>query len=554
MDNIKYLGVTITNDLKWNTHISNICTKATPTENFEYRHLVCHPKGIVNTIKNTEFVRSSDEKNTKTHESEHSSNTRVLRAKQLVEQDHISFSPKLGAFTIMDTKSLYTVRLFPTESCTCPLRKSCIHILSVKLGMRMTLKQNDYEHQNIGVVRKNERTTSLKPGRKRPRPGDISPKKSVENTVKHGKLVEAEQPFMVKEGEAVKKLSLIEEVEIGEQLSATVEENAEQSSLKIQKDTDEQPEEDWQELSLLLQQMSQDKSLLNDLTKQIKKEEQEQDVSFENIISSTPKSELEKDIKYSKGLWVKSDGEKLRYDLNVNDRAILQSRKWLNDTLIDASMNLLKYQFPDLEGFETCHLAAQLDFEKHDKLFIQIINRSTQDGGSHWITVSNIKCMQDEVTVYDSSYSDLSDAQAEIVASLIRPVGNLIKVKMSNVYLQINGYDCGLYAIDNATSLAYGRDPSTQSYVPRMMRQHLIGCFENRNIKPFPTATGKRRKSIKKVIDLPVYCICKMPDTHTVYVYCDNCSNEYHPECVGLKGSIHESLAFICSNCTDNQI
>ena len=28
VDNIKYLGVTITNDLKWNMHISNICTKA----------------------------------------------------------------------------------------------------------------------------------------------------------------------------------------------------------------------------------------------------------------------------------------------------------------------------------------------------------------------------------------------------------------------------------------------------------------------------------------------------------------------------------------------
>ena len=25
VDNIKYIGVTITNDLKWNTHISNIC-------------------------------------------------------------------------------------------------------------------------------------------------------------------------------------------------------------------------------------------------------------------------------------------------------------------------------------------------------------------------------------------------------------------------------------------------------------------------------------------------------------------------------------------------
>ena len=28
VESIKYLGVTITNDLKWNTHISNVCTKA----------------------------------------------------------------------------------------------------------------------------------------------------------------------------------------------------------------------------------------------------------------------------------------------------------------------------------------------------------------------------------------------------------------------------------------------------------------------------------------------------------------------------------------------
>ena len=34
VENIKYLGVTITNDLKWNTYISNICTKANKTLGF----------------------------------------------------------------------------------------------------------------------------------------------------------------------------------------------------------------------------------------------------------------------------------------------------------------------------------------------------------------------------------------------------------------------------------------------------------------------------------------------------------------------------------------
>ena len=43
VDNIKYLGVTITNDLKWNTHISNICTKANRTLGFLRRTLFLLP-------------------------------------------------------------------------------------------------------------------------------------------------------------------------------------------------------------------------------------------------------------------------------------------------------------------------------------------------------------------------------------------------------------------------------------------------------------------------------------------------------------------------------
>ena len=39
VDNIKYLGVTITCDLRWNTHISNICTKANRTLGFLMRTL-----------------------------------------------------------------------------------------------------------------------------------------------------------------------------------------------------------------------------------------------------------------------------------------------------------------------------------------------------------------------------------------------------------------------------------------------------------------------------------------------------------------------------------
>ena len=46
VDNIKYLGVTITNDLKRNTHISNVCTKANRTLDFFRRTIFSCPKNV----------------------------------------------------------------------------------------------------------------------------------------------------------------------------------------------------------------------------------------------------------------------------------------------------------------------------------------------------------------------------------------------------------------------------------------------------------------------------------------------------------------------------
>ena len=46
VENIKYLGITITNDLKWNTHISNICTKANGTLGFLRRNVSACPQDV----------------------------------------------------------------------------------------------------------------------------------------------------------------------------------------------------------------------------------------------------------------------------------------------------------------------------------------------------------------------------------------------------------------------------------------------------------------------------------------------------------------------------
>ena len=46
VESIKYLGVTITNDLKWNTHISNVCTKANRTLGYLRRNLYSCPPDV----------------------------------------------------------------------------------------------------------------------------------------------------------------------------------------------------------------------------------------------------------------------------------------------------------------------------------------------------------------------------------------------------------------------------------------------------------------------------------------------------------------------------
>ena len=46
VDNIKYLGVTISKDLKWNTHVSNIFIKANRTLGFLRRNLSSCPQDV----------------------------------------------------------------------------------------------------------------------------------------------------------------------------------------------------------------------------------------------------------------------------------------------------------------------------------------------------------------------------------------------------------------------------------------------------------------------------------------------------------------------------
>ena len=269
-------------------------------------------------------------------------------------------------------------------------------------------------------------------------------------------------------------------------------------------------------------------------------------------IPSDVDNSFNKDVRYSLEVWVPADNDRLSRNLNVTDRNILKTKEWLNETIIDASMSLLKFQFPDMHGLQSCCRAGDLSFERHSGLFIQIINRTPHGNGSHWITVSNVKALDitNQVTVYDSAFQDLPEDEGMVIASLVDIEGNILHVQLANVQMQRNTHDCGLFAIANATTLAFGKNPVNQTYDSTKMRSHLIKCLENKEITPFPTTkfSGKR-SPVKRTVDVEIFCVCRMPDTRTLYIFCDECGREYHPACVQIEHEITDSMVFICPIC-----
>ena len=104
----------------------------------------------------------------------------------------------------------------------------------------------------------------------------------------------------------------------------------------------------------------------------------------------------------------------------------------------------------------------------------------------------------------------------------------------------------GIYAVAFLTDLCHRLDPASCQYASsKELRQHLIECFEEGRMSPFPsTSRSKGRPMIK---DLHIYCHCRLPyvlehktkrevqaDEDKHMIQCDLCNNWYHITCVSL--------------------
>ena len=245
-------------------------------------------------------------------------------------------------------------------------------------------------------------------------------------------------------------------------------------------------------------------------------------------------------------------------DLTTADREILKSNAWVNEAIIYASMEILGKQCEEkIHGWQCSQLAQNLSFRPipPSSRFVQIFHV----GGNHWVTVSNVQNSEvNAISVYDSlPRRTMSTSFKEQICSLVQPRYAKVVFDIVRVELQPNAYDCGVYAIANATELAQGRDPVLCVWKTNDMRKHLISCLESGQFSQFPLVKKRRGTlggRVRTSIPVSIQCIvCRMPNNKSKpMIRCSNCCCSYHLECVHLSSSKESTSAqdqWICGDC-----
>jgi hypothetical protein len=102
---------------------------------------------------------------------------------------------------------------------------------------------------------------------------------------------------------------------------------------------------------------------------------------------------------------------------------------------------------------------------------------------------------------------------------------------------QSNGYDCGVFAIAFATSLANGEDPASRLYNPKKLRAHLVDCLASGTLTPFPSDPIRAKRSWEIVQEEELFCTCRRTGWEKkglTLLGCDTkgCEGWYHTICI----------------------
>ena len=212
----------------------------------------------------------------------------------------------------------------------------------------------------------------------------------------------------------------------------------------------------------------------------------------------------------------------------------------------------MKCQFPLQNGLHnTCVLKQGRVWSSNTDNFVQIIHISP----GHWACLSNKFTSAGQVDLYDSLHTrpDVDDNIVPQACLILHSTEPQVTIRVVNVGLQQGYDDCGLFSVAMAYDLCCGVDPSTKLYVQDQMRSHLHSCFNNKQMKPFPSCSTNIAMAVICIFTVKVYCTCRMPEGSKFMVCCDSCSEWYHGDCVTVPQEIRENenneVVWRCPRC-----
>ena len=86
------------------------------------------------------------------------------------------------------------------------------------------------------------------------------------------------------------------------------------------------------------------------------------------------------------------------------------------------------------------------------------------------------------------------------------------------------------------------------------MREHLLNCFVERKLLPFPRSNGKHVRKLRRtqIVNIELYKCCYLPDIYGDMVACDKCSEWFHKRCLDVEGLMDfTNISYWqCSKCT----
>ena len=84
------------------------------------------------------------------------------------------------------------------------------------------------------------------------------------------------------------------------------------------------------------------------------------------------------------------------------------------------------------------------------------------------------------------------------------------------------------------------------TYTVSKMREHLNECLENGNMSQFPKEKVRGRCKLNsftcKVVKIPIWCFCKMPECIDNMICCENrkCKTWFRSKCLDLDSVANE--------------